>query len=146
MRDLRTAFLASGRRDLFAAISKVKTLHAEPSSYTGIRHQTTTGGVDPRTRFVPLCSVQMESPISTRSPSEKGNELPFAMADATADLRKSMCGVVVGPGGGLANGPREGEQGCLEDVLKVTREVRRGKEEKNKKYVQSRLRVGILNV
>lgn len=45
---------------------------------------------DHRTRFVPLCSVQIESPISTRSPSEKGNELPFAMAEATADLRKSI--------------------------------------------------------
>ena len=30
--DLRTAFFAKGSRDLFAAISNVKTLHAEPSS------------------------------------------------------------------------------------------------------------------
>lgn len=34
MRDLRTAFFASGSLDLFAAISKVKTLQFEPSSYT----------------------------------------------------------------------------------------------------------------
>lgn len=27
---------------------------------------------------------------STRSPSEKGRELPFAIADATADFKKSM--------------------------------------------------------
>lgn len=33
VRDLRTAFLANGRRDLFAAISKVKILQADPSSY-----------------------------------------------------------------------------------------------------------------
>lgn len=49
-----------------------------------------TRAQDLHTRFVPLCSVQIESPISTRSPSEKGNELPFAMAEATADLRKSI--------------------------------------------------------
>lgn len=53
------------------------------------------------TRFVPLCSVQIESPISTRSPSENGDELPLAMADATADLRKSMIvGALVGHFGG----------------------------------------------
>lgn len=32
----------------------------------------------------------MESDTSTLSPIEYGNELPFAMADATADLRKSI--------------------------------------------------------
>lgn len=30
--DLRTAFFANGSRDLFAATSNMKTLHAEPSS------------------------------------------------------------------------------------------------------------------
>lgn len=34
VRDLRTAFFANGRRDLLEAISKVKTLQGEPSSYT----------------------------------------------------------------------------------------------------------------
>lgn len=48
------------------------------------------------TRFVPLWSVQIESPISTLSPREKGKEEPFAMADATADLRKSIVGVALG--------------------------------------------------
>ena len=42
------------------------------------------------TRFVALWRVQIESDTSTRSPSEYGKELPFAIADATADLRKSM--------------------------------------------------------
>jgi len=53
------------------------------------------------TRFVPLWSVQIESPISTLSPREKGREEPFAMADATADLRKSIVGVtwVIWPDG-----------------------------------------------
>jgi hypothetical protein len=32
--DLRTAFFARGRRDLFALMSNAKTLQAEPSSYT----------------------------------------------------------------------------------------------------------------
>jgi hypothetical protein len=34
VRDFRKAFRASGSRDLFAGISKVKMLHDEPSSYT----------------------------------------------------------------------------------------------------------------
>ena len=42
------------------------------------------------TRFVALWRAQIESPISTLSPSEYGNELPLAIADATADLRKSI--------------------------------------------------------
>ena len=37
VRDLRTAFLANGRRDLFAAISKVKMLQGDPSSYMSLR-------------------------------------------------------------------------------------------------------------
>lgn len=37
-----------------------------------------------------LCSVHRVSFESTRSPSEKGRELPLAIAEATADLRKSM--------------------------------------------------------
>lgn len=32
----------------------------------------------------------MDSSLSTRSPKAYGNELPFAMAEATADLKKSM--------------------------------------------------------
>lgn len=42
------------------------------------------------TRLVALCSVHSVSFPSTRSPSEKGRELPFAIADATADFRKSI--------------------------------------------------------
>lgn len=37
-----------------------------------------------------LCTVQMDSPASILSPIVTGKELDFAMADATADLRKSM--------------------------------------------------------
>jgi hypothetical protein len=33
VRDLRTAFLANGVRELFEEISKVNTLHGEPSSF-----------------------------------------------------------------------------------------------------------------
>lgn len=43
-----------------------------------------------RTRLVALCSVHNDSFESTRSPSEKGSELPFEIAEATADLRKSI--------------------------------------------------------
>lgn len=42
------------------------------------------------TRFVALCSVHIESPTSTRSPRANGKELPLAIADATADFKKSM--------------------------------------------------------
>lgn len=42
------------------------------------------------TFFVPLCRVQMDSSMSTRSPKEYGKGGPEAMAEATADLRKSM--------------------------------------------------------
>lgn len=40
----------------------------------------------------------MDSDTSTRSPSEYGNELPLAIADATADLRKSMAKDLYGGG------------------------------------------------
>lgn len=46
-----------------------------------------------RTRFVPLCSAQTESPMSTLSPRENGSPPPFAMADPMADFRKSMAAV-----------------------------------------------------
>ena len=46
-----------------------------------------------------MCKVQIESPMSTLSPREKGSELPFAIADATADLRKSMAAGCWLPGG-----------------------------------------------
>lgn len=60
----------------------------------------------------------MESPMSTLSPSEKGNELPFAMAAETADLRKSIVvragrlfgGYVVGPWGGSMAGVEDREE------------------------------------
>ena len=47
-----------------------------------------------RTRFVPLCSAQTESPMSTLSPRENGSPPPFAMADPMADFRKSMAAVL----------------------------------------------------
>jgi hypothetical protein len=48
---------------------------------------------DRRTRLVALCSVHNDSFESTRSPSEKGRELPFEIAEATADLRKSIMSI-----------------------------------------------------
>lgn len=42
-----------------------------------------------RTLRVPLCKVQIDWSISTRSPKVYGNAGPFAI-EATADLRKSM--------------------------------------------------------
>lgn len=40
------AFLASGSRDLFAVISKVKILHGDPSSYIQANNQISpVGGV-----------------------------------------------------------------------------------------------------
>jgi hypothetical protein len=95
--DLRTAFFARGRRDLFPLMSNAKTLQAEPSSYTS--HDIVSrrslfrmgkGTKSHRTRFVPLCSAQTVSPISTLSPRENGSPPPFAMADPMADFRKSM--------------------------------------------------------
>jgi hypothetical protein len=94
--NLRTAFFASGRRDLFALISKENTLQEEPSSYSTRRSDSLAielsrmSQASRRTRFVPLCSAQTESPMSTLSPREKGCPVPLAMADATADLRKSI--------------------------------------------------------
>lgn len=43
-----------------------------------------------RTLLVPLYRVQIDSSISTLSPNEYGKGGPLAMADATADLRKSI--------------------------------------------------------
>lgn len=38
-----------------------------------------------------LCSVQNESPMSTRSPREHGNKfVPLAIAETTADFKKSI--------------------------------------------------------
>lgn len=48
------------------------------------------GEKEARTRLVALCSVHNDSFESTRSPREKGRELPFEIAEATADLRKSI--------------------------------------------------------
>ena len=42
------------------------------------------------TLFVPLYSAHIELSTSTRSPNVYGNGGPLEMADATADLRKSM--------------------------------------------------------
>lgn len=83
VRDFRTAFRASGSRDLLAAISKVKTLHDEPSSYmtnehlvspvcTVVAYLPRRGGRpnNTHTRFVALWRVQIESETSTLSPIE----------------------------------------------------------------------------
>jgi len=45
------------------------------------------------TRFVPLCNAHIELSTSTRSPNEYGKGGPLEMADATADLRKSIPGM-----------------------------------------------------
>lgn len=42
------------------------------------------------TRLVPLCRVHMDWSTSTMSPNEYGKAGPLAIADATADFRKSM--------------------------------------------------------
>ena len=42
------------------------------------------------TFFVPLLKVHIDSSTSTLSPKEYGKGGPLAMADATADFRKSM--------------------------------------------------------
>jgi hypothetical protein len=44
----------------------------------------------PLTRFVALCNVQIDSSLSSRSPKVYGKELPLAIADATADFKKSI--------------------------------------------------------
>lgn len=91
VRNLRSAFRARGNRDLFADTSKENILHLDPSSWnvelvTRLDVQGSLG----HTRFVPLYKVQIESSISTRSPKVYPNAGPLDMADATADLRKSM--------------------------------------------------------
>jgi len=45
------------------------------------------------TRFVPLCNAHIELSTSTRSPNEYGKGGPLEIADATADLRKSIPGM-----------------------------------------------------
>jgi len=42
------------------------------------------------TRFVALCNVHIDSSLSSRSPKVYGKELPLAIADATADFKKSI--------------------------------------------------------
>lgn len=90
VRSFRAAFLAKGRRALLELTSKVKRQHGVLSSC----HQTLNENhVCERrmcTFLTPLCTVQMDSPASILSPIVTGKELDFAMADATADLRKSM--------------------------------------------------------
>ena len=49
-----------------------------------------SNGPQGRTRFVPLCRDQMDSLLSSLSPRLYGKELPLAIADATADFRKSI--------------------------------------------------------
>ena len=56
------------------------------------------GGSGMRTRFVPLYKAHMELSTSTFSPNVYGNGGPLDMADATADLRKSIDG---GRGGAI---------------------------------------------
>lgn len=90
-----SAFLASGRRDLLDVISKEKMLQLDPSSWRRYRSQHRTRACPaayqgPYTFLVPLCRVQMDSSMSTRSPKEYGKGGPEAMAEATADFRKSM--------------------------------------------------------
>lgn len=47
------------------------------------------------TLLIPLCKVQMDWSRSTMSPKVYGKAGPFAMADATADFRKSIVGGVL---------------------------------------------------
>lgn len=93
VRSFFSAFFASGSRDLFAVMSKEKMLQFDPSSCGACQVLCS-----PRakvvylvhTRFVPLCRVHMDWSTSTMSPNEYGNAGPLAIADATADFRKSM--------------------------------------------------------
>jgi hypothetical protein len=64
--------------------------HAEPLSYCQNQYEGTSSNLCLLTRFVALCSVQIDSSLSSRSPRLYGKELPLAIAEATADLRKSI--------------------------------------------------------
>lgn len=93
VRSFFSAFFASGSRDLLAVMSKEKMLQFEPSSCGACQDlvrlaQRVVYLV--HTRLVPLCRVHMDWSTSTTSPKEYGNAGPFAIADATADFRKSM--------------------------------------------------------
>lgn len=90
VRNLRRAFLASGRRDLFFCRSKVNIEQDDPSSWYHDQHKTPVSNWFPLTLFVALCNVQIDSSLSSRSPRVYGKELPFAIAEATADFRKSI--------------------------------------------------------
>ena len=91
--NFRRAFFARGCRPLLLTLSKVKTLQGFPSSYVQpvrIDNVCALRQNIELTRLVALCSVHMEGSRSTRSPRAYGKELPFEMAEATADLRKSI--------------------------------------------------------
>lgn len=72
-----------------ALISKEKTQTGVLSSYEQIRDRVGSQ-VSVHTFFVPLNKFHIDSLLSIRSPIVYGNELDFAIADATADLRKSI--------------------------------------------------------
>jgi hypothetical protein len=94
VRSFLRAFLARGSRALLAVMSKEKILQLEPSSCNAPhrQHMCSLRWVLRRARtfLVPLYSVQMDSSISTTSPKEYGNGGPEAMAEATADRKKSI--------------------------------------------------------
>lgn len=90
VRNFLAAFLAKGSRDLLVLMSKLKTQQGEPSSYILSGTPTHVFENVRHTFLVPLCSAQIDSPTSILSPSVTGNELDLAMAEATADLRKSI--------------------------------------------------------
>lgn len=116
-----------GENAAVRAIVLCNTIYQRPILPAGTRKY--------RTRFVPLWSVQIESPMSTLSPSENGNELPFAMADATADLRKSiLCRMLRGP---LV----QACLGCPEWV--VGKGPRRGREVRTRKRMRGRGATGV---
>lgn len=71
-----------------ATIGAVILLLARMISFVSCKEGN--GEKEARTRLVALCSVHNDSFESTRSPREKGRELPFEIAEATADLRKSI--------------------------------------------------------
>lgn len=72
-------------------MSKVKTLHFPPSSCQAIsQHAWCLLDCALLTLLVALLSVQIESSTGTRSASTYPAKGPFAMAEATADLKNSI--------------------------------------------------------
>lgn len=90
VRNFRAAFFANGSRDLFEFTSKVNKEHEALSSC--VDSALVLQPQEFHTFFVPLCKENMDSPASTLSPIITGNELDLAIADATADFKKSIDG------------------------------------------------------